>query len=167
MDNRRGTAREGGEGMVTQTEMSMTDGQWVEIRDGDPRLRALYNRHYSAYHYADGRQPKKTAGPGEYMALITPEADAIFIWRKFRDACAGQTGINCAVFRNEGSRLSSDLIREAMERAGQRWPGERLYTYIDPRKIRSTNPGCCFKVAGWREAGKTKKRKLLILEALQ
>jgi len=147
---------------MSQTEMAISHDSWIEIHDGDPRLRTLYNRHYSAYHYRDGRQPKKTAGPGEYMALVTPEADAIFIWRKFRDA-SGQTGINCAVFRNEGPLLSSNLIRMAMQRAGQRWPGERLYTYVNAEAIRSTNPGFCFKRAGFREVGITKKRKLRIL----
>jgi hypothetical protein len=24
-----------------------------------------------------------------------------------------------------------------------------MFTYVDPRKIRSRNPGYCFKVAGW------------------
>jgi hypothetical protein len=149
--------------VMLQTEMPITTDSWIEIRDGDPRLRTLYNRHYSAYQYRDGRQPKKMAGPGQYMALITPEADAIFVWRKFIDA-SGNKGINCAVFRNEGPRLSSYLIREAMARARSRWPGERLYTYINPRKIRSVNPGCCFKKCGWREAGRTKKRNLIVLE---
>jgi hypothetical protein len=147
-----------------QTEMPFSNDGWIEIHDGDPRLRTLYNRHYSAYKYRDGRQPKKTAGPGEYMALITPQADAIFIWRKFFDK-SGQTGVNCAVFRNEGARLSSDLIIEAMARATARWPGERLYTYINAKKIRSSNPGYCFKKAGWRTAGFTKVNKLVILEA--
>ena len=149
--------------VMLQTEMPISVDSWIEIKDGDPRLRTLYNRHYSAYQYKDGRQPKKTAGPGQYMALITPEADAIFIWRKFIDA-SGNKGINCAVFRNEGPRLSSELIREAMARAGSRWPGERLYTFINPRKIRSTNPGCCFKKCGWREVGRTKKRNLIVME---
>lgn len=148
---------------MLQTEIPITIDSWIEIKDGDPRLRILYNRHYSVYQYRDGRQPKKTVGPGEYMALITPEADAIFIWRKFIDA-SGQKGINCAVFRNEGLRLSSELILQAMVRAWQRWPGERLYTYINQKKIRSTNPGCCFKKAGWREIGRTKIHNLIILE---
>ena len=38
-----------------------------------------------------------------------------------------------------------------------------LYT-INPREIKSTNPGCCFKKAGWQRAGVTSKNKLLILE---
>jgi hypothetical protein len=148
---------------MLQTAFDISIDSWIEIRDGDPRLRTLYNRHYSAYQYKDGRQPKKTAGPGEYMALVTPEADAIFIWRKFIDN-SGQRGINCAVFRNEGSRLSSRLIRDAMVRAGKRWPGERMYTYVNTKKIRSANPGYCFKKAGWRVVGRTQKRDLLILE---
>ena len=148
-----------------QTEIPITTDSWIEIKDGDSRLRILYNRHYSAYQYRDGRQPKKTVGPGEYMALITPEADAIFVWRKFIDA-SGQKGVNCAVFRNEGPRLSSELIHQAMTRARKRWPGERFYTYVNPKKIRSSNPGCCFKKAGWIEIGKTKIHNLIILECL-
>jgi hypothetical protein len=51
-----------------------------------------------------------------------------------------------------------------MSIAWQRWPGERLYTYVNPRKVKSENPGYCFKVAGWTTCGTTKWRKLTILE---
>jgi hypothetical protein len=74
--------------------------------------------------------------------------------------------LNGAVFRNESPILSSVLIREACELAWRRWPGARLYTYVDARRVRSPNPGCCFKAAGWRACGKTKCRRLLILESL-
>jgi len=63
-------------------------------------------------------------------------------------------------------RRSSDLIRSAMALAWQRWPGERLYTYVNPRFVKSANPGYCFLMAGWHRCGKTKSRELLILEAL-
>ena len=141
-----------------------SDGAWVPRRDGDPTVRVLYERHYSCYHYRDGRRPAKTVGPGEYIVLMTPDADALFVWRKFIDA-SGQTGVNCAVFRNEtdAGLLSSDLIREAMLLAWERWPGERLYTYVDRTRIRSTNPGYCFRVVGWRRVGRTKARDLDIL----
>jgi hypothetical protein len=128
---------------------------WLEVRDADPRARALFSRHYSKYHYADGRQPAKFIGPGEYICLLTPEADAMFVWKKFLDA-SGQ----------QGPRLSSDLILAAECYAWRRWPGERLYTYINPRKIRSSNPGYCFLRAGWRRCGVTKTRRLIIMEKL-
>ena len=136
---------------------------WIEIKDGDGDARKLFKRHYSYRPYKDGRRPKLFVGPGEKLVLITPDATALFVWRKFKDD-SGQTGINCAVFRNEGEQLSSRLILEAEKIAWARWPDERLYTYVNARKIKSTNPGYCFKQAGWRPCGLTKKNKLVILE---
>jgi len=138
---------------------------WIETRDANPTARTLFRRHYSYRPYRDGRNPAKFVGPGEYMALLTPDARALFVWRKFI-SLDRQTGVNCSVFRNEGPTLSSDLIREAMRLAWERWPGERLYTYVNPRKILSANPGYCFLKAGWRRCGVTKCRRLLILEVL-
>jgi len=142
----------------------LIDGAWLAVPDGDARARALYLRHYSARHYRDGRRRTLFAGPGEKMVLITQECDALFVWRKFIPA-DGQQGVNCAVFRNEGPRLSSELILEAEQLAWQRWPGERLYTYVAPSKVRSTNPGYCFIKAGWQRCGYT-KGGLVILEKL-
>lgn len=136
---------------------------WRECRDGDAGARSVYDRHYSRIRYADGRQPKLFVGPGQKTVLITEDGKAIFVWRKFKDA-SGQSGVNCAVFRNEGSILSSLLILDAEEIAWKRWPGERLYTYVQSKSIRSTNPGSCFKHAGWRACGITKWNKLTILE---
>ena len=138
---------------------------WIPIADADDRGRGLFLRHYSAHHYQDRRRRTKFIGPGQYIALLTLGCDALFVWRKFIDK-SGQQGINCSIFRNEGRIQSSRLIIEADNLAWQRWPGERLYTYVNPGKIRSTNPGYCFKMAGWRICGITKKRKLLILEML-
>jgi hypothetical protein len=130
-------------------------GTWICVKDGNPSGLALYKRHYSARKYADGRSPKLFCGPGEKIVLLTPEHDALFVWRKFIDA-SGQRGVNCAVFRNESPRLSSDLILDAMRLAWDRWPGERLYTYVNPRKICSRNAGYCFFMAGWQKCGTTK-----------
>lgn len=133
----------------------MFDYRWLPALDGDARARAIFNRHYSRRHYVDGRKPKLFVGPGEKMVLLTPFCDALFVWRKFMSG-DGQQGVNCAVFRNESQYLSSDLIREADDLAWQHWPGERLYTYVNPKKILSINPGYCFKVVGWKKVGMTK-----------
>ena len=139
---------------------------WIEVRDGDDTVRSVFDRHYSRRHYADGRSPKLFVGPGEKMVLRTAEADAIFVWRRFVEIHRSEPiGVNCAVFRNEGDQLSSELISQACEIAWKRWPGQRLYTYVDPARIRSTNPGFCFKQAGWRNCG-TSKGELVILERL-
>lgn len=138
---------------------------WIPIRDADPEARKMFDRHYSRYFYRDGRRPAKFVGPGEYIALTTPNRDALFVWRKFQ-SMDNQNGVNCAIFRNEGNRLSSELILEAEKIARQRWGNVRFYTYVNASKIRSNNPGCCFKKAGWWTCGMTKINKLIILEKL-
>lgn len=135
---------------------------WWVTRDGDEMCRLIYDRHYSKRNYRDGRKPKLFCGPGEKIVLRTWEADALFVWRKFIDA-SGQQGINCAVFRNESPHLASELIRQADAIADHCWPGERHYTYVNAGSIRSKNPGCCFKRAGWKCCGFT-KGGLVILE---
>lgn len=136
---------------------------WRAIKDGDDDARKFFEEHYSRYVYADGRKPKLILGPGEKLLLVTPCRRALFGWRKFISD-DGQEGINCAIFRNVGAGLSSELIRYADDVADNRWPGERHYTYVNPRKVRSSNPGFCFIKAGWRKCGITKVNKLLILE---
>lgn len=141
------------------------DEPWTQIRDGNKSAMALFERHYSKVQYRDGRTVNRFVGPGYRIVLMTPCARALFVWRKFISK-DNQGGINCSIFRNESAIRSSDLIKAAMAIAWERWPGARLYTYVNPRKVRSKNPGCCFKVAGWRRCGITKTRRLIVLECM-
>lgn len=136
---------------------------WFACRDGNESARELFHRHYSYRHYKDGRLPVLFVGPGQKMVLLTEDSDALFVLRIFRSG-DGNEGINCAVFRNESQVKSSVLILDAETAAWTRWPRQRLYTYVNARKIRSKNPGACFKKAGWRTCGITKWNKLVILE---
>ena len=127
---------------------------------------ALYERHYSAYQYKDGRVRRLFAGPGEKIVLRTRTGDAGFVWRNFISD-SGERGINCAFFRNENAALlSSELIRQADYIADAVWSCGRHYTYVDPSKVRGANPGFCFIKAGWRKCGFTAGGKL-ILERLR
>lgn len=136
---------------------------WVLSRDGDPRGRELYERHYSARQYRDGRRRTCFVGPGEKLVLLSRRRNALLVWRKQRFSRNGQVGVCCQIFRNESTVLSSHLLRSGMAAAWQRWPEARLFTYVDPKKVRSTNPGFCFLKAGWRRCGWT-KNGLQILE---
>lgn len=135
---------------------------WWLTTDQDLDCLALYERHYSARRYRDGRRRFQFVGPGEKLVLRTVTGDACFAWRNFIDD-SGQQGVNCAFFRNESSHLSSELIRQACAIADCVWPDRRHYTYVDPHAVRSTNPGFCFLAAGWHRCGRT-KGGLLILE---
>ena len=148
---------------------------WFGVKQTDLRAVNLYSRHYSAKkggHSKSDWLAHGIAGPGEVMTLITSDGKALFVWQKQKYSLSGQVGVNCAVFRNEGEQLSSELILDAEELCQKKWPGERMFTYIDSSEIASSNPGYCFYMAGWKfvysENGRKArtKRGLLIMEKI-
>ena len=135
---------------MAQPFLALSDDVWIEVKDGDTTGMALFLRHYTA---KPTRKQFQFVGPGGKLVLLTPDARALFVWRLFKSD-AGESGINCAVFRNEGSSAgrSSDLIRAAVPFAWRRWPEQRrIYTYVDDSKIRhKRDPGRCFLRAGFK-----------------
>ena len=132
-------------------------GTWIATHDGDSAAFAIYKRHYSYRPYADGRREDwrnpnrfQFVGPGEHLVMVTPEYDALWVWRKFIDD-SGEKGVCCSVFRNESSRLSSQMILDAEEFLPCKWPTEtRLYTLVNAELTRKKrDPGRCFRKAGY------------------
>lgn len=151
------------------------EGHWLGVSDGDARARAIYLRHYSARRrvrrYGAGGGPSPSfVSAGERQILMTGDCTALFVWhRVLIERADGQEGVCCSVFRNEGPLLSSDLIREADGIAWRRWPDvPRHFTYVDPRSIRSSNPGFCYLRAGWRRVKgyRSKAGGFVLLELL-
>lgn len=151
--------------------MIVDGAHWYRVTQRDPRAVGLYLRHYSSKR--GGRDVGRLlasgiAAPGEKLVLLTAACDALFVWQRStipRDD--GQAGVNCAVFRNEGAVLSSELIRDADTLAWARWPGEaRHFTYVDATEVRrKRDPGRCFVRAGWRRlVERSRDRALVILE---
>jgi hypothetical protein len=84
-----------------------------------------------------------------------PDVSAQYVWRNM-------------LFRNLGSALSSDLIKLAVAKTYLEWshryqklPLEILRTEINPNKIRSKNPGYCYKVAGFHNTRKIREKVYL------
>jgi len=63
-----------------------------------------------------------------------------------------------AQFRSGHNGLDLEAERHAIDK----WGVGRGYTYVDPKKIRSRNPGYCYKVAGWRRVGVSKSGQILL-----
>lgn len=132
----------------------------------DPEMALLYDGHYS----------RQTVGSPQFMppgyTFIVRDAAGLtlfgFLFQQKRDD--GQAGINCTVFRNLSSRLSSEIILESERLAFSEWlprhPDlcelriDRMFTYVDAGKLRVTKtrgrevchypPGRCFIEAGWQ-----------------
>jgi hypothetical protein len=104
--------------------------------------------------------------PGETIVLWRP--DAVFGWWRPHPssgikAMNGLDGWTCTIFRNESEALSSALILEAEQFIEQCGPSG-LITYVFDAKIRSSNPGACFKAAGYRRTGRSADGKKTLLQ---
>lgn len=140
---------------------------WCLTRDGDPQALDLFRRHYTCKHPERklGRgNANRFAGQGETIVLIESHGRALCVWNRQAHRLDKQIGVCCSVFRNESPVLSSQLIREAVAVAADRWPGRRLFTFVDAAAVRSSNLGACFRAAGWQPCGRSAARSLLILE---
>ena len=134
----------------------------VKTTHFDQECRQLADRHYSRRTIG----AKQFCYSGRKLVLRNTEGTVLWVWM-FPDPTMrmdNQTGYNCAIFRNESSRRSSEIILEAEEWAFEKWGQNRLYTYIDQGKILSANPGYCYKCAGWTFAGLSKGGKHLLVK---
>lgn len=145
---------------------------WIPVLSTDDRLRGLYMRHYSSEKATMRRGPVasnqlRIVGPGETLCLLTLDGLAGWAWRRSQFRQDGEEGVECAMYRNEGTRAAaygSCLVLGAMWYAQQKWPGVRLFTYVDPKRIQSNNPGYCYLRAGWRRYKKASPGRLIALE---
>lgn len=141
---------------------------WLRIGKRDRRAAALADRHYS----------RRTIGsdqfmpPGETLILFSEDERALFGWWRPHPASGitamnGLDGWTCTIFRNEGHRRSSELILEAelmlLEHKGNCGP-DGFITYVWDKRVRSANPGYCFKLAGWVRTGRSADNRKTLLQ---
>jgi len=114
----------------------------------DDECRQLADRHYARRTIG----APQFAYSGRKLVLRDAAGLVLFVWMNPDPTMRsdGQHGYNCAIFRNESARRSSDIILEAEALAVAEWGPNRGYTYVAPRRITSVNPGYCYKCAGWR-----------------
>lgn len=139
-------------------------GPWLVTHKGDRSCRLLADRHYT----------RQTVGspqfcrPGRNLVLRTAAGDAVWVtWSGIRDD--GLQAWECTIFRNESEYLSSDMILGALAATIAEWgqpPPDGIITYVDQSKVRSSNPSFCFFKAGFQRIGRSKRRRLILLQFL-
>jgi hypothetical protein len=164
---------------ITWDLSSSSDRRALDVVDGVGR-HAGRGPHYSR------RTPgsKTFTGVGQEIVLVTSCGRAV--WACIRQKTPAVRGSGTSrgrqaatdrktrfiwrnmMFRNLGAGLSSDLVRSATERTYEEWikrygalPAERLRTEIGIKEVRSSNPGCCYLMAGW-ERDKVVRGKLYL-----
>lgn len=136
-------------------------------------------------HYSRRTPGSRTfTGVGQEIVLLTDCGRAVFATVRQKTPARRGTGSSRGrqgdsdgnaryvfrnmLFRNLGAGLSSELIRSAVVATYRFWvdrygdlPLERLRTEIDIARVQSTNPGYCYKMAGWGD-GKIVRGKLYL-----
>ena len=117
---------------------------------------ALADRHYSRRKVGS----PQFMPPGQTLVLVTEDRRAVFGWWRPHPASGlpsmnGRDGWTCTIFRNEGAGLSSELILAAEPILLERHDcgPDGLMSYVWDRKVRSVNPGYCFRMAGYTRIG--------------
>jgi len=125
--------------------------------------------HHGAVQLADRHYSRRKVGspqfmpPGQTVVLVTSDLSAVWgWWRPHPDsgirAMNGLDGWTCTIFRNEGHVRSSDLIlaaEVALVSEGLGCGPDGFLTYVWDAKIKSVNPGYCYKQAGWKVRGRS------------
>lgn len=131
---------------------------WMRAKAGahDRRGRELADDHYPRQSHG----APQFVGPGEgRIVLITRDHLSVWAWLRPRYPKDGRDAWRCTIFRRTGGPRASELILDA-ERAllalGVQRAPDGLLTYVQPERVRSTNPGCCYLAAGWHRDGWTR-----------
>jgi hypothetical protein len=135
---------------------------WQLTHKAHPDCAALADRHYNRRKVGS----PQFMPPGQTIVLHLP--GAVFGWWRPKPGVRAMNGLDgwtCTIFRNETHPriLSSTLILAAETFIAECGP-DGLMTYIHDRKVRSVNPGCCFKAAGWKVIGRSKDGRKTLLQ---
>lgn len=132
---------------------------WKIVGKFDKTAATLADGHYSLRKVGS----PQFMPPGETLILLSHDGLAVFGWwrphpRSGIKAMNGLDGWTCSIFRNTGPGLSSALILEAeaiLLKERENCGPSGLITYVWGAKVRSINPGFCFKQAGYMRSGKS------------
>lgn len=137
---------------------------WVKVSKRDPRACALADRHYSRRKPGSGQ----FMPPGQTIVLLSADEASVYGWwrpdpRSGIRAMNGLDGWTCTIFRKEGPGIASEMILEAERFIADCGP-DGLITYVFDKKVRSSNPGFCFKMAGYKATGRSADNKKTLLQ---
>jgi len=125
---------------------------------------------------ADGHYSRRKRGspqflpPGQRFTLIARDESAVWGWWRPHPnsgirAMNGLDGWTCVIFRNVGKLLSSLLVLDAERALAQAYEcgPSGMLTYVWDSKVRSSNPGWCYQLAGWRKVSRSADNRKTLL----
>lgn len=143
---------------------------WQRVTKFDREAVALADRHYSRRKIGS----PQFMPPGQTVVLRVPGEPTVWGWWRPHPshsltAMNGLNGWTCTIFRNESKILSSLLVLDAEDcfsEFGLDVGPDGLLTYVWDKRVKSRNPGFCYKLAGWSAVGRSADNKKTLLQKL-
>jgi hypothetical protein len=137
----------------------VSDSPWRLSDRFDPAALPLADRHYNRQKPGS----PQFVPPGRCLVLLTEDRSALWVtswpFAEYVRHKWGGAWVN-SLFRNEGPRQSSDLIRLAVAHTRAHWPiapDLGIVSFVDADKTEDKEvPGWCYRRAGWSHVGFTK-----------
>lgn len=132
---------------------------WTEVLDDNP----LFN-HTLKENKISHRQSKSSpySGRNQRLNLMYLTGQALMVWKRKKSE-RGYYGIQCTLFINHSSILSSKLIVDGQKLAGEQWDDVRFFIHLNPKED-FKNLANSFVKAGWKMVGLTKDKRSHIYE---
>lgn len=125
---------------------------WARSHRRDPQALALADRHYSRQKPGTDQFVKTGSCAVFYAKTATGAAVWVTSWQLYAKHL-WRGAWECAMFRNEGAGLSSQLIKDAVAATRAHYgepPALGMITFVNPAKVRiKRDPGRCFVRAGF------------------
>jgi hypothetical protein len=153
-----------------------SDGLWAPVDRYDSIAAELADGHYSRQSPGDDQYLR----PGRYVAFVHRGDRGRALWSVVHNVWLGVWRWTNTHFANKSGTLSSLLVQTATQATYRRWierygklPAEPLRTEVDveataARRSRRSEPGHCYRIAGWREVDRYPSKRgttLVVLEA--
>lgn len=141
------------------------------VKPTEDAILAMVRSHYSHRDNIEKRprttKTSKTWWSNARLVVFSdPERTLVFAWQWPKDGMRkdNQNGFNNTLFHRSDrcDFQASDIILAAERVVIEHWGANRAYTYVDAEKIKSANPGYCYKMAGWKQIGVSKSGKPLL-----
>ncbi len=154
----------------------IVDGIWASVGRYDSIAAELADGHYSRQSHGNDQFLR----PGRYVALIHRGERGHALWACVHNVWMGVWRWTNTHFANRSGSLSSMLVETGTEATYREWlrvygalPPQPLRTEVDieetaARRSRSSEPGKCYRLAGWREVERKPSKRgttLCVLEA--
>lgn len=125
---------------------------WSQTSNDDPLILSKFERLQFKQYV---RLSKRNWIDSQQMLLAYCLDKAVILWKR-KPFQPGKSGVRCSIFVNNSEKLSSELLRDAVDVARLFWLESTFFVHLNPRFF-PENAEKTFKECGWEYHGESRE----------